>query len=230
MAARILVVEDEEHLHDVIKLNLEMEGYEVITAVTGSEAIELFNGNKVDLVLLDIMLPEVDGFTVCQTIRLKDAKVPIIIITAKNSSADRVQGLRYGADDYLSKPFNLEELLLRVNNMLRRSRMQDDSVAVQHYNFGGNEVNFATFEIKGHDGVTATLSEKECRLLRLLIERKNEVISREEILETVWGYNVYPSTRTIDNYILAFRKYFEQNPKQPAYFHSVRGVGYKFSD
>lgn len=226
---RILLVEDEENLLETIKLNLEMDGYEVVCAVSGSEGIDLFNTNRIDLVLLDIMLPEVDGFTVCQTIRLKNPRVPIIITTAKNSSADRVQGLRLGADDYLAKPFNLEELLLRVQNLLRRSKMQDSNLKVQEYEFGGNKVNFATFEVESYNGTTARLSERENRLLRLLIERKNEVISRDEILETVWGYDVYPSTRTIDNYILAFRKYFEENPKDPKYIHSVRGVGYKFT-
>lgn len=226
---RILLVEDEEHLLDVIKLNLDMEGYDVLCATSGSEALELFDKNRVDLILLDVMLPEVDGFTVCQTIRLKNPKVPIIIITAKNTSSDRVHGLKLGADDYLAKPFNLEELLLRVQNLLRRSEMQHAVPELSEFSFGQNSVNFVTYEIKSYTGEKATLSEKEVKLLKLLIERRNEVISRDEILETIWGYNVYPSTRTIDNYILAFRKYFEETPRQPRYFHSVRGVGYKFA-
>ena len=228
MERRILLVEDEEHLLDVIKLNLELEGYQVVTASDGIAGLDTFRSGRFDLIILDVMLPGMDGFKVCQTIRLENDKVPILFLTAKNQSSDRVQGLKIGADDYLSKPFNLEELLLRVTKLIQRSDTPAASVP-QAYTFGKCSIDFKTFEIVGVDGEPKQLSKREAMLLKLLIERQREVVSREDILETVWGYDVYPSSRTIDNYILAFRKYFEQNPKDPQYFHSVRGVGYKFT-
>ncbi|MFT6845487.1 MAG: two-component system alkaline phosphatase synthesis response regulator PhoP [Flavobacteriales bacterium] len=230
MNIRILLVEDEEHLQNVIGMNLELEGYKVYKSSTGADGIKQFRGGRFDLVILDVMLPEMDGFTVCKTIRLENKQVPILFLTAKGSGSDRIEGLKIGADDYLVKPFNLEELLLRVKNLLKRTHL-DTNVAVediQEVKIGAAHANFKTFEILTVDGVKTTLSKREMFLLKLLIERKGEVVSREEILETIWGYEVYPSTRTIDNYILAFRKYFEPQPKEPKYFHSVRGVGYKF--
>ncbi len=231
MAHRILLVEDEEHLLDVIKLNLELEGHDVIVATDGRIALEKFKQGRYDLIVLDVMLPEIDGFTVCKTIRLENTRVPILFLTAKNSGPDRIQGLKIGGDDYLTKPFNLEELLLRVQKLIQRVGTQsaEEKHQMETYKFGKNEINFLTYEIKGLEKKKQRLSKREVALLKLLIERKNEVVSREEILETVWGYDVYPSTRTIDNYILAFRKYFEKTPKAPEFFHSVRGVGYKFT-
>lgn len=223
---RILVVEDEEQIRKLIKLNLEMEGYEVVTVDNGRKALDTIEGQHFDLILLDIMLPEVDGFQICQKVRLNNSKVGIIMLSAKDTSQDRVMGLKYGADDYLTKPFNLEELLLRVSGLLKRS--SDESVSdLEYYEFGNNKVNFITYEAVGTDG-TFRLTQKEVLLMKMLIERKNEVVSRKEILQNVWGYDVYPSTRTIDNFILNFRKYFEEDPRNPAFFHSVRGVGYKF--
>lgn len=227
MNHRILLVEDEEHLLDVIRLNLDMEGYEVTTVTDGKKALEAFKEKRFNLVILDVMLPEIDGFQVCETIRLGHNDTPILFLTAKSSSRDKVHGLKLGADDYLVKPFNLEELLLRVKNLIRRSDGKISS-SVNYYKFGGNEINFSTYEIVDINGKKRQLTKRESMLLKLLIERKNEVVSREQILETVWGYDVFPSTRTIDNYILAFRKYFEKNPKKPLHFISVRGVGYKF--
>ena len=166
------------------------------------------------------------GFQICQKVRLNNTKVGIIILSAKDTSQDRITGLKYGADDYLTKPFNLEELLLRVSNLLKRS--SEESVnELEYYEFGDNKVNFVTYEAQGHKG-NFRLTQKEVLLLKMLIERKNEVVSRKEILQNVWGYDVFPSTRTIDNFILNFRKYFEEDPRKPKYFHSVRGVGYKF--
>jgi two-component system alkaline phosphatase synthesis response regulator PhoP len=154
--------------------------------------------------------------------------VPIIFLTAKDTSADRIAGLKKGADDYLTKPFHLEELLLRVNNLLRRTSKSPANTP-DEYSFGNNKVNFKTYEAEGVNG-KLTLTRKEAMLLKLLIDRKNEVVSRHQILQSVWGYDVFPSTRTIDNFILSFRKYFEPEPRRPRYFHSVRGVGYKFTD
>lgn len=227
---RILLVEDEESLQDVIQLNLELEGYEVAVAGDGRQALELFKKERYNLVLLDVMLPEVNGFDVCETIRLTNTEIPILMLTAKSSSSDKIKGLKIGADDYLTKPFNLEELLLRVEKLIGRSKQVEVAAFSDVCEFGNkNKVNFKTYEIAGINTSSKTIGNKEIKLLRLLIDRKGEVVSREEILEKVWGYDVYPSTRTIDNYILAFRKYFEADPKRPQHFHSIRGVGYKFT-
>ncbi len=224
--SRILLVEDEENIRDVVKLNLEMEHYEVVTTDNGKEAVKFFQEQHFDLLILDIMLPEVDGMQVCEQVRLVNRTVPIIFLTAKDASADRVAGLKRGADDYLTKPFVLEELLLRVGNLLKRS-VKDPVNTPEVYSFGNNQINFATYEAEGNPG-KFTLTKKEAMLLKLLIDRRNEVVSRQQILQSVWGYDVYPSTRTIDNFILSFRKYFEEDPKHPQFFLSVRGVGYKF--
>lgn len=223
---RILLVEDEENIRDVVKLNLEMEDYEVVSAKDGREALKYFKEQHFDLIILDIMLPEIDGYQVCEQIRLTNMEVPIIFLTAKDAAPDRVAGLKRGADDYLTKPFNLEELLLRVNNLIKRTSKAPENTP-EIFHFGNNIVNFATYEATGNQG-NFTLTKKEAMLLKLLIDRKNEVVSRQQILQSVWGYDVYPSTRTIDNFILSFRKYFEEDPKDPKFFRSVRGVGYKF--
>ncbi len=223
---RILLVEDEEHIRDTIKLNLELENYEVVATDNGKKAVKNFHEQHFDLILLDVMLPEVDGFQICEQIRLTNMEVPVIFLTAKDTSADRIAGLKRGADDYITKPFVLEELLLRVNNLIKRTSKSENG-RLEAYDFGENEVNFVTYEAKGNPG-KFTLTKKEAMLLKLLVDRKNEVVSRQQILQSVWGYDVYPSTRTIDNFILSFRKYFEVDPKNPNYFLSVRGVGYKF--
>lgn len=226
---RILLVEDEESLVEVILMNLKFEGYDVSVARDGKQAIDMARQARFDLCILDIMLPKIDGFTVCKTLRLESNRVPILFLSAKSTGADRVEGLKIGGDDYLTKPFNLEELLLRVSNLLRlHKRAPAEGRELDVYIFGKNQINFSTFEIITQAGKKETLSKREIQLLKFLIDRPGEVVSREEILETVWGYDVYPSTRTIDNYILAFRKYFENNPKEPVFFHSIRGVGYKF--
>ena len=226
---RILLVEDEEHLQEAIKLNLELEGYKVVAAGTGTEAVKIFKQERFNMVVLDVMLPEMDGYAVCEAIRLHNSSIPILFLSAKNASEDKILGLKRGADDYMTKPFNLEEFLLRVNVLVKRSLSQDEKKEINDiFKFKDNEVNFLTYEIIGKDKTKIRLTKKEIALLKLLIERKNEVVSREQILETVWGYDIYPSTRTVDNFILAFRKYFENDPKDPQYFFSVRGVGYKF--
>jgi two-component system alkaline phosphatase synthesis response regulator PhoP len=184
-----------------------------------------------DLIVLDVMLPEMDGISVAETIRISNNEVPILILSAKNSSADRVLGLKKGADDYLTKPFNLEELLLRVHKLIdKNKRLQDRSTVGNSYTFGDNIIDFKAQEATTRSNGKIQLSKKETMLLKLLIENKNEVVPREKILQAVWGYNVYPTTRTIDNFILNFRKYFEEDSRNPRYFHSVRGVGYKYSE
>ena len=223
---RILLVEDEDQLRKIIKLNLEMENYEVVATGSGKKALEYSNGQYFDLIILDVMLPEVNGFQICEQVRIRNNKIGIIIISAKDTSQDRITGLKLGADDYLVKPFNLEELLLRIQNIHKRS--SDESIKeIDIYQFGNNQINFATYEVNSNSG-PLRLTKKEVLLLKLLIERQNEVVSRQQILQTVWGYDIYPSTRTIDNFILSFRKYFEINPREPKHFHSIRGVGYKF--
>lgn len=227
---RILLVEDEEHLLEALKLNLELEGYHVTTATDGKKALKLFKEERLNLIILDVMLPEVDGFKVAETIRLENSEVPILFLTAKNTSEDRVAGLKRGADDYLTKPFNLEELILRVGILVKRSLKGDDHKQLNSYKIGDKLINFNNYELVDDAGNVTSLTKKETMLLKLLIERKGEAVSRETILETVWNYDVYPSTRTIDNFILSFRKYFENDSKNPKHFHSIRGVGYKYTD
>jgi two-component system, OmpR family, alkaline phosphatase synthesis response regulator PhoP len=227
----ILLVEDEENLQEALKLNLELEGYEVTSSYDGADALKVQQQEHFDLIILDVMLPEMDGIAVCETIRLSNTDIPILILSARNSSADRVLGLKKGADDYLTKPFNLEELLLRVDKLIRKSeQLSIKQPLPNHYEFGKNKIDFKAQECFTKSGEKILLTKKEIMLLKLLIENKNEVVTREKILQAVWGYNVYPTTRTIDNFILNFRKYFESDSRNPQHFHSVRGVGYKFTE
>jgi two-component system alkaline phosphatase synthesis response regulator PhoP len=227
----ILLVEDEENLQEALKLNLELEGFEVTSSYDGADALRVFQKEHFDLIILDVMLPEMDGIAVCETIRLTHSDIPILILSARSSSADRVLGLKKGADDYLTKPFNLEELLLRVNKLIRKSeQLSVKQPLPEIYEFGKNRIDFKAQECYTRSNEKILLTKKETMLLKLLIENKNEVVTREKILQSVWGYNVYPTTRTIDNFILNFRKYFEQDSRNPQHFHSVRGVGYKFTE
>jgi two-component system alkaline phosphatase synthesis response regulator PhoP len=225
----ILLVEDEEHLQKTIQLNLELDGYKVLVASNGINGLKLARTHTIDLILLDVMLPEMSGFDVCEEIRKENINTAILFLTAKGSSEDRVRGLKLGADDYLTKPFNLEELLLRVQLLIKRTASVNYSYEMQSFSFEENTIDFISFEIHCANGNVAQLTKREMELLRLLISRKGEVVSREEILDIVWGKEVFPTTRTIDNYILSFRKYFEKNQREPKHFHSVRGVGYKFT-
>ncbi len=227
---RILLVEDEENLREAIKLNLELEGYEVEISETGKKAIKKISGARFNLIILDVMLPEVDGFEVCKTIRFNDTDTPILFLTAKDSSQDRINGLKLGGDDYLTKPFNLEELLLRVKVLIKHSiRGTKEQARLTDIKFGENEIDLISFKAIGARGKKLELTKKEAALLKLLYLRRNSVVSRNEILQQVWGYDVYPSTRTIDNFITNFRKYFEDDLDNPKFFHSIRGIGYKFT-
>jgi len=227
----ILLVEDEENLQDALRLNFEMEGYDVTSVFDGAEALKAVHNEYFDLIILDVMLPEIDGITVCENIRLFNSEIPILILSAKNNSADRVMGLQKGADDYLTKPFDLMELLLRVKKLINKSKLISAKEPITEiFNFGKNNINFKALECKTKVGETVALTKKEAMLLKLLIENRNEVVTREKILQAVWGYNVYPTTRTVDNFILSFRKYFEDDSRNPKYFHSIRGIGYKFTD
>jgi two-component system, OmpR family, alkaline phosphatase synthesis response regulator PhoP len=228
--SNLLIVEDEENIREMLLLNLELEGYEVSVAKTGIQAIKMVKAEYFDLIILDIMLPEMDGITVCETIRTQNIDVPILFLSAKDSVADRIEGLKKGGDDYLTKPFNLEELLLRVEKLVAKNRrIQHSAPVTEIYEFPGGKIDFGAHECYDKNGQRQELSKKESALLKLLIERDGETVSREHILQVVWGYNVYPTTRTIDNFILGFRKHFEQDTRSPIYFHSIRGVGYKFT-
>ena len=229
--ASVLLVEDEENLHEALKMNLELEGYEVTSAYDGLQALKCLQNEYFDLVIMDVMLPEMDGITVTESIRLNNIEVPVLILSARNTSNDKVAGLKKGADDYLTKPFNLEELLLRVQKLINKNKKLQYKTSVGDvYEFGNNNIDFKAQEAISKNGQKIQLSKKEAMLLKLLIENKNEVVTREKILQAVWGYNVYPTTRTIDNFILSFRKYFEEDSRHPKYFHSVRGVGYKYAE
>ncbi len=224
---RILLVEDEPSLRHALKLNLEMEGYSVTTEHSGPDALSRLRGAHFDAVVMDVMLPGIDGFTVVETIRLEGNRVPVLFLTARSSTDDRIRGLRAG-DDHLGKPFDLTELLLRLKKLVQRPAAVSDAQDSQ-YSFDGGTIDFNGFEAKGKSGESRVLTQREALLLRLLVEKAGEVVSREEILKKVWGYNVFPTTRTVDNFIVAFRKLFEADPRNPRHFHSIRGVGYKFT-
>lgn len=223
----IYLVEDEKSLADLIRFNLEMEEYTVHVFENGLTA---FNAKTqlatADLVILDVMLPGKSGFEICKELRSISA-VPILFLSAKGTTEDRIQGLKLGANDYLPKPFDLEELLLRVSILTKKS---EKSTPLIKYVIAEQTINFETYEvINNQHHQVLMLSKKEIELLKLFIENENKVVSRDEILDRLWGKDQFPTARTIDNYILTFRKLFEQDPKNPLYFHSIRGVGYKFT-
>jgi len=223
--AKICVVEDENSIAEMVRLNLELESYEVELIQDGAEALELFKREfDFDLIILDVMLPNVSGVDLCRLIR-QTSQVPVLFLSAKGTTADRIEGLKAGGNDYLPKPFDLEELLLRVAILLNTIAKSTEEIVT----IGSCEVNFKTFLVVNEaTQEEITLSKKEVALLQLFYAKAGEVISRSEILDKVWGKDQFPTTRTIDNFILHFRKIFEKNPKEPNHFHSVRGVGYKF--
>jgi two-component system alkaline phosphatase synthesis response regulator PhoP len=230
-ANRVLVVEDDPHLAAGLVENLRAEGYEVHSVTDGRQALDWLGDEQCGLVVLDVMLPEIDGFTVCRTLREQGNSTPVLFLTARGDPADRVRGLEAGGDDYLAKPFHLQELLLRVRAILRRwdwYRNASATPATAVLCFGGNEVDFRAFRASSWNGVTQELTEKEAMILKVLAERPGEIVSREDLLERVWGYDVFPSTRTVDNFILRLRKRFERDPANPRHFLTVWGVGYRF--
>jgi len=228
---KILLIEDEKSLSDVITLNLELENYIVEKAFDGLSALQLFDENNYNLVILDIMIPKISGFDVGEKIREK-SNVPILIISAKGNASDKIKGLKLDANDYLVKPFHLEEFLLRVKNLINLSSpiliKNDNSILPDMYSFGDNHINFKTFEVMNHNG-KLILNKTEIELLKFLISNENNVISRDEICEKLWPKSSNTNSRTIDNYILNFRKYFEIDQKKPKHFISIRSLGYKFS-
>ncbi|MDA8692693.1 response regulator transcription factor [Saprospiraceae bacterium] len=223
---RILLVEDEKNLRDIITLNLELEKYEVVSAVNGEDALSKIEGQYFDIIILDLMLPKINGLDVLATLRIKNPNIPVIIISAKGTSSDRITGLKSGANDYLSKPFEMEELILRIQNLVQRAPTVSNDYNEDIFVFGNNKIDFKAY--KGwHGDQSFDMSPKETQIIKLLVNNKNEVVSRQDILKTVWGYDVFPSTRTIDNFIATLRKNFEDDPKFPKYIRSVRGIGYK---
>lgn len=227
-AARLLLAEDTPSLRQMLSLNLRGEGHKVVEVDNGPDALEALRNQRFAAAILDVMMPGMDGFAVCRTARLEGIDTPILFLTARNEGPDRVEGLKLGANDYLGKPFLMEELLLRLDRLIDQTP-SDAWTQLREATIGSGHVDFLAFEATAQDGTARKLSKREAMLLKLLIGREGEVVSREDILQLVWGYDILPSTRTIDNFILAFRKTFEKDPKTPVHFHSIRGVGYKFS-
>lgn len=232
---RILLIEDEMHIAEGLRLNLSLQGYEVRTAPDGAAGLRLWKEWNPHLIILDIMLPLIDGLSVLQSIRLEDERLPVLILSAKGESQDRIKGFACGTDDYLIKPFDLEEFMLRAERLLTRvswygdgseSAEQETDVPLS-YSFGDNHIDFRKNSARCQCG-DIRLTSQEIRLLKLFIANRGKTLSRTELLEIGWGYTGSTSTRTVDNFIVRLRKYFEKNPKSPVYFKSQRSIGYIF--
>lgn len=223
----VLVIEDEVSLAQVLAENLDAEGYAVKVVRDGVTGKEAWGGGGFDLVVLDVMLPGINGFELCEQMRESGDGTPVLFLSARGQAEDRVRGLQVGGDDYLPKPFHLPEFLLRVSNMLRRKGWgpsPESEIA-----FGGHRVDLRSWTAELADGSRELLGERELAILRLLAKRQGEVVSRDDILDEVWGGDVFPSSRTIDNYVMRLRKLFEPDPSGPVYIHTVWGVGYRFT-
>ena len=230
-APQVLVVEDDPHLAAGVAENLRAEGYQVSMAPDGELALTWLAQNGCALIILDVMLPGADGLSVCRALRARGDTTPVLFLTARGDPADRVRGLEAGGDDYLAKPFHLQEFLLRVRAILRRWDWYHNASATSDtavLRFGGNEVDFRAFRARAWNGEAQELTEKEAMILKVLAEHAGQIVSREDLLERVWGYDVFPSTRTVDNFILRLRKRFEKDPANPRHFLTVWGVGYRF--
>ncbi len=226
MKKKILIIEDEEDLVKGLKLNLADEGYEVDWASDGEEGLRKAMQETPDLIILDIMLPEMDGLEVCRELRQKNIGIPIIMLTAKGEEIDKVVGLEIGADDYITKPFSVRELLARLKAHLRRAE-RDEKAVPKVYSFGDVEIDFAHFKAR-RKGKELDLTSIEMEILKYLIAHRGEVVTRDDMLDKIWGYDSYPTTRTIDNHILKLRKKIEEDPAHPQYILSVYGGGYRF--
>ena len=226
--SRILLVEDEDSFAMGIIYNLKEEGYLVQHAENGKKALELFDSNTFDLIILDIMLPFLDGFEVAEAIREKDVQIPILMLTARSGLKDRIRGLEIGVDDYMIKPFHLDELLLRVKGMLKRKQWYEETDKTPNAALGGYEINFNTFECRS-DSNTFRLTFHEAMLLKYMMQRQDKILSRRELLEQVWQIYGDIETRTVDIFISRLRKYFEPDPAKPVYFKSIRSAGYCLS-
>lgn len=226
MNPRIMVVEDDEHLADGLRLNLELEGYEPVMATTAEEGLHFWKRGGVDLILLDVMLPGMDGFEFCRRIREEGDHVPVLFLTARGRDEDRIRGLETGGDDYITKPFNLQELLARIKGIFRRQEWVRESNAPKNLIIGDCRVDLAAMTAVSPRGTT-DLKEKEALILRVLAEKRGEPVKRRTILDRVWGYDAYPTTRTVDNFILNLRKIVEEDPAEPQHIQTVHGVGYR---
>lgn len=226
---RILIVEDEPNMLIGLKDNLEFEGYEIDSAADGEAGLQAIIANNYDLILMDIMLPKLSGFDACRSAREKGNDTPIILLTAKGEEVDKVLGLELGADDYVTKPFSLRELLARIKAVLRRKNNNLTQIT-DHYDLIGKlKVNFAHYSAYVEE-MPIKLSHKEFEILHFLWESKNKVISRDQLLEEIWGYKEQPTTRTVDNFILKLRQKIEDNPNHPKVILTVHGTGYKLLD
>lgn len=222
----VLVVEDERDLADVIAENLLAEDCRVDIARTGDDALEFARKHSYDLVVLDVMLPGVDGLQVCETLRREGQRMPILFLTARGEAEDRIRGLEAGGDDYLPKPFNLRELLLRVNGLLRRGAPADRAPTIH---FGDNRFDLQTGRGVAWDGTEHRIGGKEAAILTLLSEHEGEALSRDAVLEQVWRHEVFPSTRVVDDLIGKLRRRFEPDPERPRHFLEVEGRNYRFT-
>jgi DNA-binding response OmpR family regulator len=225
--SKILIIEDEPDMVLGLKDNFEFEGYEVITAPDGATGLERARAHKPDLVILDIMLPKLSGLEVCKALRSEGLEVPIIMLTARGQEIDKVVGLELGADDYVTKPFSIREVLARVRAILRRTEGGKKRLA--RYRFADVELDFETYAAT-KSGAPLDLSPREFDLLRYLIERKGETVTRDSLLEDVWGYESYPSTRTVDTHIAKLRAKIGDSGVEPRYILTIHGSGYKFVD
>lgn len=226
MSKRILVVEDESRIAKFVCDNLEAEGYRSALATDGLTALKAIRAGGVDLILLDVMLPEIDGFDICKLIRKEGVVTPILFVTARDLPPDRIKGLMNGGDDYLVKPFRLDELLARIHALLRRSQWDTSKVGGE-IAIGSGWVNLETSAAGQANGEEATLSKKELGILTLLIEANGGIVTRNAILNSVWGNEAEPTPRTVDNFIVQLRKRFELTPAKPKYLLTVRGTGYR---
>ncbi|MCB2182618.1 MAG: response regulator transcription factor [Desulfobulbaceae bacterium] len=229
MKKRVLIIEDDRHIAEGLQLNLVIQGYEVQVAGDGRSGLERWKEWRPHLIVLDIMLPGIDGLDVLQNIRLEDERLPVLILSAKAMIEDKIKGLALGVDDYLTKPFNLEEFLLRVKRLLTRIAWEEDhdEGIGPIYTFGRNSINFVTHTAQCASG-TITLTEIEVKLLKLFIVNRGKPLSRRQLIEMVWGYDGDIKTRTVDNFIVRFRKYFEEDAGHPVFFKTCRSVGYVF--
>ena len=223
---KILIIEDEQDLIKGLKLNLSDEGFDVDWAFNGKEGLRKAIEEVPDLIILDIMLPEMDGLEVCRKIRQKNIGVPIIMLTAKGEEIDKVVGLEIGADDYITKPFSIRELLARIKAQLRHTE-RDEKAVPKVYSFGDIEIDFAQFKVR-RKGKELNFTSIEMEVIKFFISHRGEVISRNDLLDKIWGYESFPTTRTIDNHILKLRKKIEEDPSHPKYILSVYAGGYRF--
>ena len=226
MKRRILVVEDDAHLADGLKINLDLEGYEPVLAGSAEEGLEIWSNGGIELILLDVMLPGMDGFAFCRRVRNEGDRVPVLFLTARSAGQDRIRGLDEGGDDYITKPFDLAELLARIKSLFRRQDWFRGQEAPIMLKIGKAEINLRAYRAVTDDG-PVDLKEKEVMILRLLCEHEGEPVDRETILDRVWGFGAYPTTRTVDNFILALRKIIEADPRKPNHILTVHGVGYR---